>query len=203
MRRSRLKILPNLVSLTRLALCPVVITLITKGKTGPALALFVVACLLDGLDGYLARHLDARTHLGEILDPICDKVFVLSFFTLLMTMGACPPWFLGLLISVTLFQGIALAALKLGRNRARSYSALPIGKWNMALQFAWILFLLVDALVLHHGPQSTVAEKLIHSLGYTALGVIQIGVFLRYFLHFRPELSLHLRSGSVLTRQHA
>jgi CDP-diacylglycerol--glycerol-3-phosphate 3-phosphatidyltransferase len=194
MKRSTIKHLPNLVTLLRLFLCPTIIFLIVRGKNQLALFLFALACGCDYLDGFLARRLDAQTALGKVLDPVCDKVFVLAFFSLLMTLGECPPWFLGLLISVSLFQGFALLLLRISSSDLRLLSnTLPLGKWNMVVQFVWIGILLGDSLLFHRGEDLSSPTLWLHEVVYLCLGAAQVAVFLRYFFLYQPELAPHFR----------
>ena len=69
---------PNLLTLLRLALLPVIIVLFRSGCYGSAALLFFLAMLSDGLDGWLARRLDQQTTLGLYLDPVADKILVIA-----------------------------------------------------------------------------------------------------------------------------
>ena len=84
--RSRELNIPNVLTLFRLLLIPVVIILMSYEKMYWAFALFIAACLTDMLDGYIARHYNQITKLGTWLDPMADKfmsVAVLITFTVL------------------------------------------------------------------------------------------------------------------------
>src|SRR5688572_9854124 len=94
------RLIPNVLTISRLLLCPLIVFFFLRGKYLPGLGLFLLACVTDFLDGYLARRFGWQSPFGSALDPIADKVFTLSFFTLLMVLGSCPSWFLGLWISV-------------------------------------------------------------------------------------------------------
>jgi len=190
----RLKFIPNLLTIVRLALCPLILFLVVKSKISLAMELFALACATDYLDGFFARRLDARTPLGEILDPISDKIFTLAFFTLLMTLGTCPSWFLGLLITVTIFQGAGLLVVKVSRaDAAFSLGALSIGKWNTTLQFIWIAISLIDKLAIHRSAESSVALRLVSQFGYLGLATMQIAVFFQYFYRYQSEIAPHFR----------
>ena len=65
-----LSFLPNLVTLARLLAVPLVVWLILTGQWMPAFWIFFAASITDGLDGFLARSLDARSQLGAYLDAI-------------------------------------------------------------------------------------------------------------------------------------
>ena len=72
--------LANKITILRLLLIPVFILLVLYSKWEIALFVFIAASLSDALDGYIARRTKQRTELGTILDPIADKLLILSAF---------------------------------------------------------------------------------------------------------------------------
>lgn len=75
--------LPNFITLLRLSTIPFFLLAISDGRFGIALAIFVAAGISDGIDGYLARRFDMKSALGAYLDPIADKVMLMSSFLFL------------------------------------------------------------------------------------------------------------------------
>jgi cardiolipin synthase len=75
--------LPNFITLLRLATLPFFLLSIAEGRFGIALALFVSAGVSDGIDGFLARRFDMRSALGAYLDPIADKLLLMSSYVFL------------------------------------------------------------------------------------------------------------------------
>jgi cardiolipin synthase len=75
--------LPNFITLIRLATLPFFLVSIADGRFDIALALFVAAGLSDGVDGYLARRFDMASALGAYLDPIADKLLLMSSYLFL------------------------------------------------------------------------------------------------------------------------
>lgn len=184
---SLLKHLPNLLSLSRALVTPFLILAVLHGRYPLALVLFAVACLSDFLDGAAARRLDARSRLGGFLDPVCDKFLSLSLFSLLMVLGKCPPWFLGLLFAVTLLQAMGLALLQYPSYTARPpFQSLRSGKRNTALQFLFIAIVLVDLSTpkVELGPVGL-------WVGYLVLSFAQVTVFFRYITQFHSLLGKH------------
>lgn len=90
--------IPNSITFARLALIPVFVALHLLGRPGWALLTFVIAGLSDGIDGLLARLLDQRSKLGGILDPIADKLLVLSAYVTLTIEQRLPIWLLALIL---------------------------------------------------------------------------------------------------------
>lgn len=70
----------NKITILRILLIPFFIAFILYSKWEMALFVFIMAAATDGIDGYLARTLKQRTQLGEVLDPIADKLLILSAF---------------------------------------------------------------------------------------------------------------------------
>lgn len=82
--------LPNLISLGRLVLVPIIVTLIVQPEWGLAFALFVVAGVSDAVDGWLAKRFDLRSELGSYLDPLADKALLVSIYVSLAIVGVLP-----------------------------------------------------------------------------------------------------------------
>lgn len=75
--------IPNLLSLARMGLVPLFIIALVGGEPVKALALFVLAGVTDALDGFIARFFDQKSHLGIYLDPIADKLLLISAYVML------------------------------------------------------------------------------------------------------------------------
>src|SRR6266478_6590803 len=87
---SRIVTLPNLLTIVRMALIPVFVSLLFYQKFLLALAVFVFAGITDGLDGLLARRFQQQSPLGRILDPIADKMMLVTSFVVLSMRGVYP-----------------------------------------------------------------------------------------------------------------
>jgi CDP-diacylglycerol--glycerol-3-phosphate 3-phosphatidyltransferase len=125
---------PNLVSILRAALMPVIVLLILPEERAAmdlAAVLFVVGALTDGLDGYLARRHGMTTTMGQWLDPLSDKLFVLAPMVTLTLLGRFPVW----ATVVVLAREIAVSALRWYRgSRRESMPASNVAKWKTASQ---------------------------------------------------------------------
>src|SRR5881398_2829443 len=87
---SRIITLPNILTIFRMALIPVFVSLLFYQKFLLALAAFIVAGVSDGLDGLLARRFHQQSPLGRILDPIADKMMLVTSFVVLSMKGVYP-----------------------------------------------------------------------------------------------------------------
>ena len=84
--------LPNRLSLLRILFIPIIIVCMEKGYFTAAFALFIIAGITDGLDGYVARKMSMTTKLGLYLDPIADKLLVSSVLITLTYNKLVPLW---------------------------------------------------------------------------------------------------------------
>jgi CDP-diacylglycerol---glycerol-3-phosphate 3-phosphatidyltransferase len=136
--------LPNLLTLTRILLIPVFVVLfVTPDPNRSLLAaiVFVVAAVTDMLDGYLARRSGQVTKLGKLLDPIADKLLVLSALILLVNVDR-----------VSALVAILIIARELGVTGIRAIAASEgfiiaaetTGKYKMALQVVAIVMLILE-----------------------------------------------------------
>jgi len=87
-----LKQLPNIITLSRIALVPVFILVLVNRHYDWALAIFLVAGASDALDGYLAKRLGVQSRFGAILDPAADKLLLVTAYVMLTIFGHIPFW---------------------------------------------------------------------------------------------------------------
>lgn len=91
--------LPNLITLGRILLVPMIVWAIASNQMTVAFVLFVVAGVSDAVDGFLAKHFDMATDLGAMLDPIADKALLVSIYVALGITGDIPRWLVILVVS--------------------------------------------------------------------------------------------------------
>jgi cardiolipin synthase len=118
--------LANQLTLLRLALVPAFVILVLYGRLGWALAAFITAGITDGLDGLIARMTNQRTSLGAFLDPMADKLLLVSAFVVLTLpniglINLIPLWLTVLVISrdVVIVATVAIVSLALGPRTFR------------------------------------------------------------------------------------
>ncbi|MFN0264436.1 CDP-diacylglycerol--glycerol-3-phosphate 3-phosphatidyltransferase [Tepidamorphus sp. 3E244] len=144
--RRQLSALPNLLTYGRIAAVPLFVACFyIEGQTARwlALAIFVVACITDYLDGYLARVFDQQSSLGRMLDPIADKLLVaaaLLALTYVGTIGGVTIW----AALVILSREILVSGLREFLAEVRvSVPVSRLAKWKTAIQMVAIGFLVV------------------------------------------------------------
>ena len=135
--------LPNLITLGRFALVPLAVWCIQADRWMLAFWVFAAAGVSDAVDGYLARRLNLRSSLGAILDPLADKVLLVSIFVMLGAHGVVPAWLVVLVVGRDLLIVGAIAVLW-WRGRMPAIAPLSLAKLNTAAQIvfaALVLFL--------------------------------------------------------------
>jgi cardiolipin synthase (CMP-forming) len=140
---SRIVTVPNLLTIFRMVLIPVFVTLIFYQRFLMALAAFVVAGITDGLDGLLARRFDQKSQLGTVLDPIADKLLLVTAFVVLSMRTVFPQpvpshlpipfWVTIAVISRDVFIVVGAAAINI-MTGFRGFRPSWLGKLNTTVQ---------------------------------------------------------------------
>jgi cardiolipin synthase (CMP-forming) len=155
---SRIVTLPNLLTVVRMFLIPVFVICLYYQSFWWALFLFVSAGLTDGLDGMLARRFDQKSQLGTILDPIADKLLLVTAFVTLslpsiINRAALPPphdnlhlpvpfWVTTAVISRDVFIVVGAAAINIVTG-FRNFRPSWLGKANTVVQIGSIVIILL------------------------------------------------------------
>jgi len=101
--------IPNIITIFRIGLVPTVVIALIYEEFQLALLLFAIAGISDGLDGYIAKRFNYTSQLGSILDPLADKLLLMSTYIALGWLGLLPVWLIVLIIGRDLL--ILLGAL--------------------------------------------------------------------------------------------
>ena len=164
--------LANLLTILRLILIPVFVTAIFYHQFLSALAVFFIAAITDGLDGLVARTLNQKTPLGEILDPMADKLLLVTAFVVLSLGGvtSLPPlpfWLTATVISRDIFIVLGALVINITTGLNRFPPSLP-GKLNTLIQVITVVAFLT-ANVLHHSTSRLQFSALLTPLYYLTL----------------------------------
>lgn len=136
--------LPNLLTVSRLAAIPVLMALLLVSFPGHdqlAAALFVAVSFTDTLDGQIARRRGMVTDLGKFLDPLADKLLVLSVLIVLVQEGLVAAWVVVVIFSRELIITILRSV---GASQGRVISAAPLGKTKTVTQMAAVTLLILQ-----------------------------------------------------------
>jgi cardiolipin synthase len=153
---SRIITVPNLLTVFRMVLIPVFVSLLFYQRFILALSVFVVAGVTDGLDGLLARRFDQRSSLGTILDPIADKLMMVTSFVVLSMRSVFPQpvpshlpipfWVTIAVISRDVFILVGAAAINIVTG-FRGFRPSMLGKINTTVQIVAIGIIMLAASV--------------------------------------------------------
>lgn len=136
--------LPNALTISRLVAIPVLMALLLlqfPGHDQAAAALFIVFSLTDTLDGQVARRRGQVSDLGKFLDPLADKLFVLSVLIVLVQEGLVAAWVVVVIFSRELIITILRSV---GSTQGRVISAAPLGKTKTVMQVAAVTLLILQ-----------------------------------------------------------
>lgn len=135
--------LPNILTLVRIALIPVMAVLLLSSSKDAgfwAAAVFAVASVTDWLDGYLARRMGIVTVFGKFLDPIADKLMVMAALIMILPFNRIPAW----MVLVILGREIIITGLRgIASTEGIVISASDLGKFKTIFQIVAILGLLL------------------------------------------------------------
>ncbi|TCL70268.1 CDP-alcohol phosphatidyltransferase family protein [Rhizobium sp. BK251] len=133
--------IPNIITIARLLAVPVLVYVMLRGSAGAAFWIVLLAGLSDGLDGVIARHFRQQSRLGAWLDPIADKLLLVTTYVMLGVTGHLPDWLVILIVSrdVLIVSGVLLASLM---GKPLKISPLFISKANTAAQVFLAVFVL-------------------------------------------------------------
>ena len=135
--------LPNKLSIARAVCIPVIVVLLYIQNPACRIAagiLFILACLTDFLDGRIARKHNLVTDFGKFIDPVADKLLVLTSLIMLVHLGMMPAWIVILVLCRELsVDGLRMIAVSKGKVIAAG----PLGKWKTACQMVLISVMLI------------------------------------------------------------
>jgi len=135
--------LPNLITLCRIGLVPVIFWAFVSGRPMLAFVAFVTAGISDAVDGFLAKTFDMKTELGAYLDPIADKLLIVSIYVALGAVRELPLLLVTLVVTrdILIVLGVMLAWLLNHPVRMRPSE---VSRWNTAAQLLLVSVVLAD-----------------------------------------------------------
>jgi cardiolipin synthase (CMP-forming) len=153
---SRIVTVPNLLTVFRMVLIPVFVSLLFYQRFLLALGIFILAGVTDSLDGLLARRFDQKSQLGTILDPIADKLMLVTSFVVLSMRAVFPQplpphlpvpfWVTVAVISRDVFILVGAAAINIVTG-FRGFRPSMLGKINTTVQIVAIAAIILAASV--------------------------------------------------------
>ena len=146
---------------------PVIVILLyipTPGCRYAAAAMFILGCLTDFLDGRIARKQNLITDFGKFIDPVADKLLVLTTLIMLIHLNLMPAW----IVILILCRELAVDGLRLvAAARGKVIAAGPLGKWKTACQMV-----LISAMLLLNLPVFSVWPLTLLAIAVVALTLL-------------------------------
>ncbi len=139
-----MRAIPHLITLFRVLCAPVLAVLLVQSRYRTALALVFLAGISDWFDGWAARRLKADGHLGVILDPLADKVLLVTLFLVLGILRLIPAWIFWLAIGRDLVIVFGALLVRIYRG-VQTFVPSTLGKVSTFFQIMLILLTLVYA----------------------------------------------------------
>jgi len=136
--------IPNLITILRVLLVPIFVIYIINDKTLGSLIIFVIASVSDALDGFIARVFHQKSELGTYLDPLADKILLVTTYITLSILKMIPPWLAVLIISRDVIILLGVLVLYLNRHPVKVHPSL-LSKSTTCLQIATILMVLSNS----------------------------------------------------------
>ena len=136
----------NKLTMLRVVLIPVFLLLAYSQRMYAAFVVYIIACITDFVDGYVARNYNQTTNFGKFMDPLADKVLVLAAMCYFVEVGWMPGW----VVAIVLFRefavsGMRLIAVEQGRVIAAAWSGKIKTACTMICLSAMMLFWYIEA----------------------------------------------------------
>jgi cardiolipin synthase len=138
--------LPNLICLIRLALVWPVAVALNEGKFLLALGLFMIAAASDGVDGYLAKRFNWTSELGKFLDPMADKLLLMTVFIEAAWLGLVPWWITAAAVARDVMIGLGALVFRMWFGSLHGRPTI-ISKINTAAQLLYLMGAMLGAAV--------------------------------------------------------
>ncbi|HEY2138266.1 MAG TPA: CDP-alcohol phosphatidyltransferase family protein [Xanthobacteraceae bacterium] len=166
--------LPNLITLARILMVPVVVWAIASRQMQVAFLLFLLAGASDAVDGFLAKRFNMASELGAHLDPLADKTLIVSIYVALGVTDAIPRWIVILVVSrdILIIGGVMLAWFL---GKPMTVKPLLVSKLNTAAQ---IVFASLVLAALAFGFDADMAQAALMWVVAT-LTLLSVGFYMR------------------------
>jgi CDP-diacylglycerol--glycerol-3-phosphate 3-phosphatidyltransferase len=170
--------LPNTLTVVRILLVPVMVVALTSelpGGSAIAAAVFAVAAVTDGLDGYIARTRQSVTTFGKVMDPVADKLLIAAALISLVSLERLAPW----VAMVIIAREFAVSGLRIAAGQQGVViPASMLGKVKTIVQVAAVL-----ALIAASDSDAVWVQALVY-----AMVALTLASGADYFLNFRRRL---------------
>lgn len=175
--------IPNLITVSRIALAAPIGLFIFYEDFSAALVLFVIASITDGVDGYLARRLDVVSRFGQLVDPLADKLLITVATLMLVIVGQFPVLVLMLLVvrDLAILGGALVYYLVAGMPLV---DPTPIGKVTTFLQILLVIWVMLAVVF----ADAISSAALITAVGLWTIAIVSIASGVSYLWTWTGKL---------------
>ena len=144
----------NKITMLRIVLIPVFLVLAYADMMMAALAVYIIACLSDFVDGYIARHYNQISNFGKFMDPLADKMLVLAAMCFFVENGQMAGW----AVAVVLFREFAVSGMRL---LAVEQGQVIAAAWSGKIKTAATMVCLILMLLVNNSTLNIVSTVII------------------------------------------
>ena len=175
--------IPNLITIARILLVPIVVWAIGSGEMLAAFLLFLAAGVSDAVDGFIAKRFNMTSEIGAYLDPLADKALIMSIYVALGITEVIPRWLVILVVSrdIMIIGGVLLSWLV---GNPVTVKPLLVSKLNTVAQIAFAC-LVLGALGL--GFDARVCEMLLMGL-VAVLTLLSVAFYVRDWVRHMSQV---------------
>ena len=198
-----MKYIPNILTILRLLACPILIYLFFFGTYLTILAVFILACLTDFFDGYLARKESLKTNLGKFLDPIADKILIITMCIMLI-INEDISGLHKLAFYIIILREIIVTSLRFNLdNQNKSIDVSPLSKYKTFIQMlaigSIIIYKCIPYLYIFVYPDKFIGltdvpfknlSLFVESISYFLVWIAAFVTLITGIQHFRTYLKL-------------
>lgn len=186
-----IKHVPNILSVCRILLIPIIVILTLNNYYILALIIFTISGLTDIIDGYIARNFDAISNVGKLLDPLADKLTQISMIASLVFADVIHPWILTVLLAKELVM-IAGSAFLYGKN------VIVYSRWYGKLATVLLYLAIVNSLL---GKEFNVTSELYLTISTALYAVALFVTIFALLMYCRQLYSKGLIDKTDLTKE--
>lgn len=171
--------LPNIITLIRIILVPVIISLVVSREWGLAFTLFIIAGVSDALDGFIAKRFGMATELGATIDPLADKALLMSLYVALAFTRDIAPW----LAILVVFRDIIIVAAVMvswSLDKPLEIKPLAVSKVNTAVQIAFVAGVLASKAFDFNAPMVTQGATMLVGALTLVSGAAYLALWVRH-----------------------
>jgi cardiolipin synthase (CMP-forming) len=171
--------LPNALCVLRMLLAVPVAILLLRGELGWTLAIFAVAAVTDGLDGFLAKRFHWTSQLGKILDPLADKILLVTAFVTLAILGPVPSWLAATVVARDVAITLGAIAYRYWIGPLDDAKPTAISKLNTLLQVAFVLLIVAGAVFRFSLPIAAMVLATLVVVATVASGIDYVATYIQ------------------------